>query len=71
MPIRTRFNFRNPNVSAYSFRLPYGVTTPQQTNNFHYASFAAGNSSSARTIRGLGNGNQGSLTFLRNLYDST
>jgi hypothetical protein len=69
MPIGTKvFNFRNPSVSAYSFRMPTGTSTPQQTNNYHYASFAAGNSSTSRTIRGLGNGPQGSNTFLLSLY---
>jgi hypothetical protein len=62
------FNFRNPSIAAYSYRFPTGVTTPQQTNNYHYAAFAAGNLTASRTIRGLGNGPNGSNTFLMNLY---
>jgi len=65
---RSSFNFRNPFVNSYGFRLPYGTTTPQQTNNFHYAAFAAGNLTTSRTIRGLGNGPQGSNTILMKLY---
>ena len=67
---RKSFNFRNPFINSYVVRIQPGVTTPQQTNNFHYAAFAAGNLTSSRTIRGLGNGPQGSNTFLLNLYGS-
>jgi len=62
------FNFRNPSINAYSFRMQHGTTSPQQTNNYHYAAFAAGNLTASRTIRGLGNGPHGSNTFLLKLY---
>jgi len=65
---RKTFNFRNPFINSYVVRMQHGVTTPQQTNNFHYAAFSAGNLTASRTIRGLGNGPQGSNTFLLNLY---
>lgn len=62
------FNFRNPSINAYSFKQFQGPTTYQQINNYHYAAFAAGNYTSSRTIRGLGNGKYGSNTFLLRLY---
>jgi len=65
---RSIFNFRNPFVLSTTLRTPNGITSPQQTNNYHYAAFAAGNLTASRTIRGLGNGPQGSNTLLMKLY---
>ena len=65
---RSIFNFRNPFILSSALRVSNGVTSPQQTNNFHYAAFASGNSTASRTIRGLGNGRFESNTFLLKLY---
>lgn len=67
MPSRKTFNFRNPFVISTSLRTINGVTNPQQTNNYHYAAFSAGNLTASRTIRGLGNGPNGSNTLLMKL----
>jgi hypothetical protein len=68
MPSFKKFNFRNPFIHNYAFKMPYGLKTPQQTNNYNYAAFAAGNLTASRTIRGLGNGQYGSNTFLLKIY---
>jgi hypothetical protein len=65
---RSIFNFRNPFINSTVVRQTTGITSPQQTNNFHYAAFAAGNLTASRTIRGLGNGPNGSNTLLMKLY---